>query len=102
MTGSTDRTFSFEFFPPATPEGVAKLRATREQLARLEQHDDAAAEARVARGQEIEHCPLSGSRRGAGSAAGAAFRRRRQLLGGRAVRVDARPRDAAAVPLRSG
>jgi methylenetetrahydrofolate reductase (NADPH) len=30
-----DRIFSFEFFPPATPEGVAKLRATREQLARL-------------------------------------------------------------------
>jgi methylenetetrahydrofolate reductase (NADPH) len=27
--------FSFEFFPPATPEGVAKLRATREELARL-------------------------------------------------------------------
>ena len=36
MTGSADRTFSFEFFPPATPEGAAKLRATREQLARLE------------------------------------------------------------------
>jgi methylenetetrahydrofolate reductase (NADPH) len=30
-----DRTFSFEFFPPKTPEGVAKLRATREQLAQL-------------------------------------------------------------------
>src|SRR3989442_6381093 len=36
MTGGADRIFSFEFFPPATPEGVAKLRATREQLARLE------------------------------------------------------------------
>ena len=36
MTGSDDRIFSFEFFPPATPEGAAKLRATREQLARLE------------------------------------------------------------------
>ena len=31
-----DRTFSFEFFPPKTPEGVAKLRATREQLASLQ------------------------------------------------------------------
>jgi len=29
------RTFSFEFFPPKTPEGVQKLRATREQLAQL-------------------------------------------------------------------
>jgi len=36
MTGSDDRIFSFEFFPPATSEGAAKLRATREQLARLE------------------------------------------------------------------
>src|SRR5437016_10374683 len=35
MTGSADRIFSFEFFPPATPEGVTKLRATREQLERL-------------------------------------------------------------------
>src|SRR5205809_7996353 len=35
MTGGEDRIFSFEFFPPATPEGVAKLRATREQLAQL-------------------------------------------------------------------
>ena len=31
----SERIFSFEFFPPATPDGVAKLRATREQLARL-------------------------------------------------------------------
>ena len=31
----TERTFSFEFFPPKTPEGMAKLRATREQLAQL-------------------------------------------------------------------
>jgi len=29
------RTFSFEFFPPQTLEGVEKLRATRRQLARL-------------------------------------------------------------------
>ena len=29
------RTFSFEFFPPKTPEGVEKLRATRDALARL-------------------------------------------------------------------
>jgi methylenetetrahydrofolate reductase (NADPH) len=28
-------TFSFEFFPPKTPEGVAKLRAARVQLAQL-------------------------------------------------------------------
>jgi len=31
----TERTFSFEFFPPKTPEGVEKLRATRAQLAQL-------------------------------------------------------------------
>ncbi|MEW6590063.1 MAG: methylenetetrahydrofolate reductase [NAD(P)H] [Pseudomonadota bacterium] len=30
-----ERTFSFEFFPPKTPEGVEKLRATRAQLAHL-------------------------------------------------------------------
>ena len=30
------RVFSFEFFPPQTPEGVEKLRATRKQLAQLE------------------------------------------------------------------
>lgn len=29
------RTFSFEFFPPKTAEGVEKLRATRRQLAQL-------------------------------------------------------------------
>jgi methylenetetrahydrofolate reductase (NADPH) len=29
------RSFSFEFFPPKTPEGVAKLRATRAQLQQL-------------------------------------------------------------------
>jgi methylenetetrahydrofolate reductase (NADH) len=29
------RTFSFEFFPPQTPEGVEKLRVTRRQLAQL-------------------------------------------------------------------
>ena len=32
---SDKRTFSFEFFPPKTPEGMAKLRATRQQLAQL-------------------------------------------------------------------
>jgi methylenetetrahydrofolate reductase (NADPH) len=32
---SDARTLSFEFFPPKTPEGVAKLRATRAQLAQL-------------------------------------------------------------------
>lgn len=32
----SERTFSFEFFPPKTPEGVEKLRATRSELARLE------------------------------------------------------------------
>ena len=30
-----DRIFSFEFFPPQTPVGVEKLRATRAQLAQL-------------------------------------------------------------------
>ncbi len=29
------RVFSFEFFPPKTPEGIEKLRATRRQLAQL-------------------------------------------------------------------
>ena len=29
------RTFSFEFFPPKTPEGVEKLRTTRDALARV-------------------------------------------------------------------
>ena len=31
----TDRTYSMEFFPPKTPEGAAKLRETRRQLAQL-------------------------------------------------------------------
>ncbi|HRH82548.1 MAG TPA: methylenetetrahydrofolate reductase [NAD(P)H] [Thiobacillaceae bacterium] len=31
----TERTFSIEFFPPKTPEGMAKLRETRRQLAQL-------------------------------------------------------------------
>src|SRR6202171_1095275 len=40
MTGSGDRIFSFEVFPPATPEGAVaqgaeKLVATRAQLAQL-------------------------------------------------------------------
>ena len=30
-----ERFFSFEFFPPKTPEGMEKLRATRKQLAQL-------------------------------------------------------------------
>ena len=29
------RAFSFEFFPPKTPEGMQKLRATWKQLAQL-------------------------------------------------------------------
>ncbi len=32
---SSPRTFSFEFFPPKTPEGVEKLRMVRKQLAQL-------------------------------------------------------------------
>lgn len=32
---NTNLTLSFEFFPPKTPEGVEKLRATREKLAAL-------------------------------------------------------------------
>jgi methylenetetrahydrofolate reductase (NADPH) len=35
MSKAPERVFSIEFFPPATPEGVQKLAATREQLARL-------------------------------------------------------------------
>jgi methylenetetrahydrofolate reductase (NADPH) len=35
MTETVNRIFSFEFFPPATPEGAAKLSATRAQLAQL-------------------------------------------------------------------
>ncbi|MFH1044235.1 MAG: methylenetetrahydrofolate reductase [NAD(P)H] [Pseudomonadota bacterium] len=33
---SNSRIFSFEFYPPKTPEGAAKLRSAWEQLARLE------------------------------------------------------------------
>jgi methylenetetrahydrofolate reductase (NADPH) len=33
---SSDRVYSFEFFPPATADGAAKLSATRAQLAKLE------------------------------------------------------------------
>ncbi|HQR50085.1 MAG TPA: methylenetetrahydrofolate reductase [NAD(P)H] [Methylophilaceae bacterium] len=32
---TAERTYSFEFFPPKTPEGMAKLRETRRQLAQL-------------------------------------------------------------------
>ena len=32
---TADRLFSLEFFPPRTPEGIEKLRATRRQLAQL-------------------------------------------------------------------
>jgi len=35
MQSDVSRALSFEFFPPKTPEGVAKLRATRAQLAQL-------------------------------------------------------------------
>jgi methylenetetrahydrofolate reductase (NADPH) len=35
VTSASGRVFSFEFFPPATPEGAAKLAATRAQLAEL-------------------------------------------------------------------
>jgi methylenetetrahydrofolate reductase (NADPH) len=31
----SERIFSIEFFPPATPDAMARLRATREELARL-------------------------------------------------------------------
>ena len=36
MTTTPQRLFSLEFFPPRTPEGIEKLRATRRQLAQLE------------------------------------------------------------------
>jgi len=35
MNSGVQRLFSLEFFPPRTPEGIEKLRATRRQLARL-------------------------------------------------------------------
>jgi len=35
MTPPSRRLFSLEFFPPRTPEGIEKLRATRRQLAQL-------------------------------------------------------------------
>jgi len=35
MTEASDRSFSFEFFPPASADGAAKLAATRAQLAQL-------------------------------------------------------------------
>ena len=31
----TDKLYSVEFYPPRSPEGVAKLRAARAQLAQL-------------------------------------------------------------------
>ncbi len=34
----TDRTYSFEFFPPKTAEGMAKLRQTVQQLGQLHPH----------------------------------------------------------------
>ena len=36
MPQADKRSFSFELFPPQTPEGVEKLRVTRQQLAHLE------------------------------------------------------------------
>nr|VFJ48497.1 MAG: 5,10-methylenetetrahydrofolate reductase (NAD(P)) [Candidatus Kentron sp. FW] len=36
--GSKDRVFSFEFFPPRTPEGRDKLRATWQRLSELNPH----------------------------------------------------------------
>ena len=35
MNATDARLFSLEFFPPRTPEGIEKLRATRRQLAQL-------------------------------------------------------------------
>jgi len=35
MTTTAQRLFSLEFFPPRTPEGIERLRATRRQLAQL-------------------------------------------------------------------
>lgn len=32
MMTQTPRTFSFEFFPPKTPEGIAKLRTDRKSV----------------------------------------------------------------------
>lgn len=32
----TKPTISFEFFPPKTPEGMTKLRTTRQQLAQFQ------------------------------------------------------------------
>ena len=36
MSADKQRTFSFEFFPPNTPEGQEKLRETTRQLAQLQ------------------------------------------------------------------
>src|SRR5512135_3738678 len=35
MAGPPQRLFSLEFFPPRTPEGITKLRATRREVAQL-------------------------------------------------------------------
>jgi methylenetetrahydrofolate reductase (NADPH) len=35
VSAAAERVFSFEFFPPKTPEGMQKLRETRAQLAQL-------------------------------------------------------------------
>src|SRR5512144_1270595 len=35
MAGPPQRLFSLEFFPPRTPEGITKLRATRREVAEL-------------------------------------------------------------------
>ena len=35
MSRHSEHTFSFEFFPPQTPEGMEKLRAARRELAKL-------------------------------------------------------------------
>ena len=35
MSGEARRQFSFEFYPPKTPEGISKLRATWKQLVQL-------------------------------------------------------------------
>ena len=43
------RSFSFEFFPPKTPEGVQRLSATWQQLAQLKPRFFSVTTARAAR-----------------------------------------------------